>query len=231
MHNIIQNTQYPKIGGKAKNLILLDKENLTPNFLAIDNNIFMETIEQEKSEKKIKIIIKNTNFSSLITEIKEKLTKLKITNPIIRSSHLLEDSRHASFAGLFDSYKSDLSNIEQIIKKVWLSQFNIRAKIYMQSKNIPTKIGMGIVIQQVIDGEYGGVMFYNKNRKEGMIELTTESPSKIVEGSIKPHKFLIYKGILTSKEEDFKIFPTTLFENLKKEKRKIDKKSKSTTTT
>ena len=168
MHNIIQNTQYPKIGGKAKNLILLDKENLTPNFLAIDNNIFMETIEQEKSEKKIKIIIKNTNFSSLITEIKEKLTKLKITNPIIRSSHLLEDSRHASFAGLFDSYKSDLSNIEQIIKKVWLSQFNIRAKIYMQSKNIPTKIGMGIVIQQVIDGEYGGVMFYNKNRKEGM---------------------------------------------------------------
>lgn len=45
MHKIISHSKKKEIGAKAKNLIELDKASLCPNFMVLDNSVFLDHLK------------------------------------------------------------------------------------------------------------------------------------------------------------------------------------------
>ncbi|MBW2977573.1 hypothetical protein KY331_01890 [Candidatus Woesearchaeota archaeon] len=210
MHEIIsKSSKNLEIGGKAKNLILLDKIKVCPSFIVIDSSTVKNAFDSKgKFDKK------------LLSSIKRNLTKLKIKNPIIRSSFACEDNKNFSFAGLFKSYKCSLNDIPKYIKKVWQSQFSNRVEQYKKKIGLK-KTGMAVIIQEYMPPSLGGVLFLMKRKqkqKSFLIEYSKD-PEEIVLGKTFPKVLLLYEGCYLindkSVQEDEKEF-FKLFDLIKK---------------
>ena len=80
----------------------------------------------------------------------------------VRSSVVGEDGQHHSFAGIFNSYlfREGLQEIVDAIKECWASAFSERALAYRVGKDpLPDSLGVGVVLQEMVDGDVSGVMF------------------------------------------------------------------------
>ena len=80
----------------------------------------------------------------------------------VRSSVVAEDGHRHSFAGIFDSYlfREGLHEIVHAIKECWASAFSERALAYRVGKDaLPDSLGVGVVLQEMVDGDVSGVMF------------------------------------------------------------------------
>ena len=102
----------------------------------------------------------------LVTELKNLLEKIPDpdnTLLAVRSSSTCEDQPEQSFAGLYTSIlmvKPDLPSLNAAIQKVWTSAFSEPVTIYCQQHRMdPGLIKMGVIIQEMIQADYSGVMF------------------------------------------------------------------------
>ncbi len=115
---------------------------------------------------------------------------------VVRSSAPGEDSSHASFAGLHESFVNILGvdSILEHIRLVWASLWSDRALLYRQELGLDVHTSsMAVVIQELITGERSGVTFgRNPNDpSQVVIESVYGLNQGLVDGSIEPDRWLL----------------------------------------
>jgi len=115
---------------------------------------------------------------------------------VVRSSAPGEDSAHASFAGLHESFVNilGLNSILEHIRLVWASLWSDRALLYRQELGLDVhQSSMAVVIQELIAGERSGVTFgRNPNDpSQAVIESVYGLNQGLVDGSIEPDRWLL----------------------------------------
>lgn len=169
-----------EVGGKAYNLYHLKSNGFNvpkwvclprkcfERFLGKNYNKYVELLENYKSGNDAKIIalIEASEFDkSICKELSEKLSKCFVsgTKFAVRSSASDEDGEKYCFAGMLESYLDVSNNIDAIlkmVKKCYASAFSKRIMKYREENRlINPKIGVAVIIQEMIDAGYSGVMF------------------------------------------------------------------------
>ena len=156
---------------KASNLLLLKQHNIkVPSF---------DIIKWEDKDKKID----NNKYKGLYA---------------IRSSANIEDGQLDSFAGQFDTYLNVKDyEINEYVSKCFNSVNNDNIKEYLESKKISVSdIKMDVIIQEMIDSDYSGVLF-------------TSNPSGLFNETV----IVVGKGLGNGIVED-KVDTTTYYYNV-----------------
>jgi pyruvate,water dikinase len=160
----------------------------------------------EKISKELKRLIMDEEvFEDLVTEINNAMKKLKGERFAVRSSATAEDLITASFAGQQDTYLNvSRKDIVASVKKCWASLFNPRAIYYRHEKNIPHDVEMAVVIQEMVDAEFAGVMFTVDPIKKRyiLVEAAPGLGEKVVSGTVTPNSYMLDKESLEVKEEN-----------------------------
>lgn len=193
--------QYSEIGGKAKNLILLQEAGYpVPEFVVLNK----EDIE---------------------TRLKEKIDALKkeFTEDVlfaVRSSASVEDSVHHSFAGQFTTHLNiPFKLLEGKIGEVYASRHNESVLKYAQTNSINTFIEMSIIVQRMVSASKAGVAFganpINGAKNEKVIAVVEGLGDKLVDGRETGEQYLlrgneiIERGNLLD-EEEIRVISKTL---------------------
>ena len=123
-------------------------------------------------------------------------SKLPGESVVVRSSAPGEDSEHASFAGLHESYLNvqGADSILDHIRLVWASLWSDRALLYRQELGLDVeKSSMAVVVQKLVSGNRSGVAFgKNPNAPhQAVIESVYGLNEGLVDGSIEPDRWLL----------------------------------------
>jgi pyruvate,water dikinase len=123
-------------------------------------------------------------------------SKLLGESVVVRSSAPGEDSMHASFAGLHESYVNvqGADAILEHIRLVWASLWSDRALLYRQELGLDVeKSSMAVLVQKLISGDRSGVAFgKNPNAPhQAVIESVYGLNQGLVDGSIEPDRWLL----------------------------------------
>jgi phosphohistidine swiveling domain-containing protein len=175
-----------QIGGKAYNLNFLKKNKIdVPNGFIINKSYHLNFIE------------KNVLTKDFRNEIKSYLGKLDSPYFMVRSSAIGEDGKATSFAGMLDSYQSsgDIDEVLSNIQKCWASASNDRVTVYQEKKN-KKLAGVAVVVQQMIEPDYAGVLFTSSPLDENdlLIEYVAGHAEKLVQGEVTPDSLSISRG-------------------------------------
>jgi phosphohistidine swiveling domain-containing protein len=202
-----------EIGGKACNLARLEKLNVTvPDWFALTSEFFerflgddLETYKEwlrhdsEESREAIINLIYRREFTDelrdLVTEnIHNCLRKGKLA---VRSSATDEDSSSYSFAGMMDSFLGvSEDDVFTAVKDCYASCFSKRAMEYRRGHHLVNdSIRMGVIIQEMIDSDYSGVMFttnpQTNNPDETLISLVRGMGGKLVSGETDSQDYIV----------------------------------------
>ncbi len=116
----------------------------------------------------------------------------------VRSSATAEDLPGASFAGQQDTYLNIIGEEKLLdaLRKTWASLWTDRAIAYrIRQKIDQKKVKIAVVIQQMVDAEFAGVMFtanpITGNRKQIVIDASPGLGEAIVSGLVTPDNFII----------------------------------------
>lgn len=125
-------------------------------------------------------------------EITTLLKEIDAEKYMVRSSAVGEDSAGSSFAGQLSSFISD-ANIEVLkenIIKCWQSYFGENVGVYEQTSGVKLA-GMGVVIQELIEPEYAGVLFTRSFAESDLMlcEYVAGHGEKLVSGEENPGRF------------------------------------------
>jgi rifampicin phosphotransferase len=172
-------SKFSLAGGKGLNLKkMVDAQIPVPGFIVLNDELFKSFIKKNDFEKvlknitcpkndskKIESLFSQATFSpELLASIEEALISAGVNDTYlaVRSSGLDEDSKEHSFAGMFSSFLfvKGAKDIEQAIIKCFASAFSERCLEYRIKNSLPiTDIGMGVVLQKMVNSEVSGVMF------------------------------------------------------------------------
>ncbi len=133
-----------EVGGKAKNLFALEKLGCNiPNWCVIP------------------AISDHNQLESILLEIAEYFgSNFNNKNYSVRSSGLDEDGTKFSFAGQFETFLNvPASEIEEKIQAVWASASSDRVIKYRKENGLSPNQGIGVIVQEMIDGSVSGVGF------------------------------------------------------------------------
>lgn len=145
------------------------------------------------------LILKAAIPPDLEKEIKADFKKLKTKFVAVRSSATAEDSSAASWAGELETYLNTTEKTLLLnVKKCWSSLFTPRAIFYRHEKKmLKTKVGVAVVVQQMVDSEISGIAFtvhpVTKDKKQMIIEAGYGLGEAIVSGSITPDSYILDK--------------------------------------
>ena len=141
----------------------------------------------------------------------------------LRSSAVSEDVASASSAGQYESFLNVLGDENVILglQKCWASFFLARAIYYRNKNNQPPMVGMGVIVQRMINSEKSGVTFTvdPADPKEGANRIVTEAVwglgETIVQGLVEPDHYEVDKqsGAILGKKIGKKV--TMRIRNLK----------------
>jgi phosphoenolpyruvate synthase/pyruvate phosphate dikinase len=118
---------------------------------------------------------------------------------VVRSSAPGEDSPHASFAGLHESYVNvrGTEAILEHVRLVWASLWSDAALLYRQELGLDIeKSAMAVLIQEIVNGERSGVAF-SKNPNDGsqsVIESVYGLNAGLVDGTVEPDRWLLQQN-------------------------------------
>jgi pyruvate,water dikinase len=221
-------------GGKALNLYLLEQANLAvPPFIVLSNSFFQEFKRVHDLDHKIGQIHHLEQDANRIQELfttldltddlKQKiLTEMKAhqldqSDVAVRSSGLDEDSSDHSFAGMFSSFlfvKQEKDLFRSIVD-CWASAYSHRCLEYRVKNHLSTdQIGMGVVIQKMVDSSSSGVMFSRNpidhtDHQTVLIESVLGQCEALVSGLLEAdvHKYNRKTGDIESKaaEKEFQL--------------------------
>ncbi len=178
LHNLIEASLY---GAKAAHLSKMKRVGFPiPDGFAISAAAFFS------------FFIAKSDMTDLITEIKSELKRVGAKKYMVRSSAIGEDSVENSFAGQLDSFISSDKESEIIahLQKCWASYDKENVRVY--EKHSGKKLnGMGVVIQQLIEPDFAGVIFTRSHLKTGqmLVEYVEGHGEKLVSGEMTPRSF------------------------------------------
>ncbi len=165
-------------GTKAKNLSLLMKNNIwVPEGFALSAEVFNVLLVYNKcpydvtqygvKNKEMIAFIEKCRFPEQIENLLRRYydyygARGTISELIVRSSALCEDTEESSMAGMFESYSKIMSfeMLKTMILKCYQSLFSEKVinKLYENEQSM-TSLQMGVVVQQFVRGELSGVAF------------------------------------------------------------------------
>jgi len=203
-------------GGKSKNLKIMHSQGVpVPEFVVISSQFFHSVLVDLDIPNRIKSLNNSDEIEELIQDSFEKYTfspkhkeilkKSLIDNALdgnflaVRSSGLDEDSADHSFAGMFESFlfQKGIENIEDAIIKCWKSAFSKRCIEYrLKSELTIHEIGMGVVLQKMVDSKSSGVLFSRNpidqvDRKNVVIEALFGQCEGLVSGALDADNYLV----------------------------------------
>lgn len=153
-----------------------------------------------EASAKIRSLIFNVPMpKDLAQEITTSFKKLKTKFVAVRSSATAEDSSSASWAGELETYLNTTEkNLLLNVKKCWSSLFTPRAIFYRHEKKLlKTKVGVAVVVQQMIDSEISGIAFtvhpVTQDHNQIIIEAGYGLGEAIVSGSVTPDAYVLGK--------------------------------------
>lgn len=227
--NIVHFTDFEKnrielVGGKGYHLINLHSKKFNvPRGFVVSTNAFFSFLENndirdsiykiiskidienhkevENASKKIRNLITGGKSEMLQKEILNALKVLEGGKFAVRSSSQAEDLETASFAGQHDTFL----NVRQddVIKHIqlcWASLYSPRAIFYREQQGVKHDVGIAVVIQEMVDAEFAGVMFTKDpiNKRDILIEVVPGLGEKLVSGRVTPNTYFLGR-------KDFKI--------------------------
>jgi pyruvate,water dikinase len=176
-----------EVGGKAFNLSFLTQKKIpVPTGFVVPNSVYTAYKKGEITQADLK------------KGLKKIIGRLKSKYIMVRSSAIGEDSEDNSFAGQLDSYQADneLDAIIENILKCWASLDNERVKVYQEQKNYYLQ-GIGVVVQEMIEPEYSGVLFTKDPGGEASmyLEYVEGHAEKLVQGEVDPERLYLSHDI------------------------------------
>lgn len=201
-----ENVPLNKVGGKAYNLAHLGKIKSinVPKWVCLSTDVFWKLLGEKKDEyEKLISDYSAKNREKIIKLISksdfDEKTRNKIENVLsntfsrdvkfaVRSSATDEDSDEYSFAGMLDSSLNvSFKEIFEEIKKCYASGFSERVMKYRVKNNLVKKnIAVAVVIQEMVEPDYAGVMFTinpkTNNPDETQISIVEGLGEKLVYG-------------------------------------------------
>lgn len=149
--------------------------------------------------------IERSDMTGLIAEIRSEVGRVGAQKYMVRSSAIGEDSDENSFAGQLDSFISSSEESELLVhlQRCWASYNKENVKVYEKHSGRKLK-GMGVIIQQLIEPDYAGVIFTRSHLKEGqlLVEFVEGHAEKLVSGKTNPKSFH-YSTDETTHEKDY----------------------------
>ncbi len=111
----------------------------------------------------------------------------------VRSSATTEDSATASFAGQFETVLgvTSFEDIVKAVESVWLSGNSAAVQAYQARLNRNADVKMAVVIQELVDAQSAGVLFFDPNQPRHVIEATWGYGELVVDGSVSPDRYEI----------------------------------------
>ena len=187
----------------------LKEHNLT---LRIEHLLSTANFDRPDSLTQISTLIKKAIMQEEMSEalINEIYTYYKalgntLKDPLVavRSSATAEDLPTASFAGQQETYLNvkGEANLIYKVKEAWASLFEPRAIFYRHEQKFDHfRVGIAIVVQQMVESEVSGVMFtidpVTNNREMIVIEAVYGLGEYIVQGKVTPDHYEIDKKSL-----------------------------------
>lgn len=167
-------------GGKAANLSIMFRNKFpVPAGFALSKACFDQR--------------NNANFQLEIQrDIELALHRLNATHVMVRSSAIGEDDSDHSFAGQLSSFicEKKLETVQTHIAKCWDSYNEEHVRNYSEQAN--KKLGgMGVVIQELIDPEFAGVIFTRSHIEAHsmLVEYVRGHGEQLVSGQVNPMRF------------------------------------------
>lgn len=209
------------VGGKGLSLgILSDNGFNVPQGFVVVADVFLSYLKYNDFLDKVKSALagfKNFGAQPSVRDLRQLLPRGQIPNDVaqvidealkgleashvaVRSSAITEDSREASFAGLYDTYlnvKKDLPAVTVCVKECWASLFNPRAIAYKIEKGLPLFEGMAVIVQEMVAANVSGTAF-TLDPKSGdthkiVVEASYGLGEAIVKGVVTPDRFVFEK--------------------------------------
>jgi rifampicin phosphotransferase len=193
------------IGGKARNLYRLQSLGLNvPEWVVIPEEALMQLLPAELkhntrygeiTEFIRAITIPGGVIESIANELKD------ATYFAVRSSATDEDGSSFSFAGQFESYLYvTKEGLEESIKKIWISAFSERVRLYRENNGLPAEKGIAVIIQKMVNADAAGVGFginpTNGNRRSKVISAVYGLGEGLVSGELNADNYILTGGRL-----------------------------------
>ncbi|WP_114783677.1 PEP/pyruvate-binding domain-containing protein [Botryobacter ruber] len=175
-------------GGKACSLSLMARHGFpVPAGFVIENGAFEHFTATG-----------STDLHWLEAELEHHLSQVGAAAYMVRSSGVGEDSEQGSFAGQLQSFccSADTQNILQHIVKCWQSYHSDNVQVYQQHAGVQLQ-GMGVVVQQLIEPDYAGVLFTQAPGGEPVMlcEYVQGHGEKLVSGQENPERFSCSRAV------------------------------------
>lgn len=148
---------HPNIGGKAKNLAILEQLKLPiPPWIVIPANVLLDQIKNTQLSKS-KLTVPSEVFSSSQHFFGN---HYRSKSYAVRSSGMEEDGVDFSFAGQFETFLHvPFEELEGKIIACWTSSQSERIKAYRTKNKLNDHQGIAVIIQEMVDAEISGVAF------------------------------------------------------------------------
>lgn len=219
----VDNNDKKFIGSKGENLRILSENGfIIPLTYCITTKAYKRFVDDNHFDRIISRILKDGQLTS--QDRSQKIFSLILAGNIpkdmqeglasyayltkthtqwaVRSSSNLEDLPMASFSGLYDSYLNihGLDNIIDSIKKCWASLWNERAMVYRENNKLGhDQCKMAVIIQEMVDAQYSGVMFTKhpdpEKENKMILEYSEGLGEGLVSGRMTPYSCEIHKSI------------------------------------
>ncbi len=231
----VKKDDIPSVGGKGANLGEMFNHFPVPNGFCVTVVSYKEFMDQtgvgaklhgmldkldvddtedlENTSKKCRELIMGKKLpADIIKEIVANYNKLKNKTVAVRSSATAEDLPTASFAGQQDTYLNIQGDnaVVDAVQRCWASLFTSRAIYYREKNNFKHRdVLISVVIQEMIDPEYAGVMFTVDpvNKKYILVEVVEGLGEALVSGQVTPNTYFLNKKLhkIEEKTEHFYI--------------------------
>ena len=216
------------IGGKASKLAKLAQAGFSvSDGFCISTNAYHKFVKSNKIDDKIKVELGRKPFDSMRWEeiwdsalrIRSMFQSMEIPVDVadqikkahktlglqkilaVRSSAPKEDSSHASFAGLHESYIGIVGEKKLLdsVKLVWASLWSDAALLYQQQLDLdPTNSSMAVLVQEMIEEDVSGVAFGIDPRQPKsdsvIIEAVPGLCRDLVDGILDPDRWVLKKS-------------------------------------
>ena len=200
--NQYQYIEHPSIGGKAKNLLRLNQLGLSvPRWVVLPADFLAEVFKNVSSIANSADVLQAIDRYVFPPMVQAELDDLFADTlyVAVRSSALDEDGRQHSFAGQFESYLYvKRADVLERIKDVWRSVFSERVLAYRQANHLGPSLGIGVIVQEMVDADAAGVAFgmnpVTGNRKEKLISGVFGVGEGIVSGELEADNYIIANG-------------------------------------
>ncbi len=220
-----------KVGGKAKNLNVLNSIGIiVPNAFFLTSDFFDAVAKKTNLNLQIENLLAKldkTNIKEISEDVKNRILSLSIPKIFIsevlsffrnakfkkvsvRSSAVGEDGDNDAFAGMLDSFLNiGKDKLIDSIKHCWASLYNERCLSYKLAKKLKRSSKMAVVVQEMIDSEYSGVVFSRNPislNNEFFVEYCKGFGENLVSGIVTPDKVIVdynYNEKIISNENSY----------------------------